>query len=63
MASDCLTLSGIIASTTIDLPRPRIQLMADGFLSVHILPLIATRIASGNSSSKTSIAFRHPFET
>ena len=39
------------------------QLMADGFLSVHMLPLIATSTRSGNSSSKISIAFKHPLLT
>ena len=43
--------------------RRTYQLIADGFLSVHMLPLIATRTRSGNSSSKISIALRHPLET
>ena len=42
---------------------PRIQLIAEGFLSVHMLPLIATRTESGKVNSMTSMAFRHPFET
>ena len=42
---------------------PRIQLIAEGFLSVHMLPLIATKTESGKVNSMTSIALRHPFET
>lgn len=36
------TLSGMTASTTMLFPRPRIQLIAAGFLSVHMFPEIAT---------------------
>lgn len=39
------------------------QLIADGFLSVHMLPLIATSTRSGNSSSSTSMAFKQPLDT
>ena len=37
--------------------------MAEGFLSVHMLPEMATRTRSGNWISNISIAFKHPFET
>ena len=37
--------------------------MAEGFLSVHMLPEMATRTRSGNWISNTSIAFKHPFDT
>ena len=39
------------------------QLIAEGFLSVHMLPLIATSTRSGNSSSRTSMAFKQPLDT
>mmetsp|Transcript_63730 Transcript_63730/g.132700 ORF Transcript_63730/g.132700 Transcript_63730/m.132700 type:complete len:273 (-) Transcript_63730:1136-1954(-) len=62
-STDLTMFSGMIASTTMLLPRPRIQLIAAGFLSVHILPEMATSTRSGNSASSTSMALRHPLET
>ena len=59
----CTVDFGMVASTTTDLPRPSIQLVAAAFLSVHILPDNATKVNSGNLFCNTSITAKEPFDT
>ncbi|KAG9353701.1 hypothetical protein JZ751_011823 [Albula glossodonta] len=44
------TLAGMVASHTADFPRPSIQLMAAGFLSVQKLPLTARMLRPANTT-------------
>mmetsp|Transcript_17910 Transcript_17910/g.39715 ORF Transcript_17910/g.39715 Transcript_17910/m.39715 type:complete len:242 (+) Transcript_17910:347-1072(+) len=62
-STEVTMLSGMMASTTMLLPRPRIQLIAAGFLSVHMFPEMATSTRSGNSPSSTLMALRQPLLT
>mmetsp|Transcript_7878 Transcript_7878/g.26807 ORF Transcript_7878/g.26807 Transcript_7878/m.26807 type:complete len:225 (+) Transcript_7878:242-916(+) len=57
------TEAGMTASATTVLPRPSIQLIAAGFLSVHMLPLMATSSTSGKSSWRASMALTQPLDT
>jgi hypothetical protein len=62
-STEVTTLSGMMASTTMLLPRPMIQLMAAGFLSVHTLLEMTISTRTGNSARSTSMAFRQPLDT
>mmetsp|Transcript_53840 Transcript_53840/g.109506 ORF Transcript_53840/g.109506 Transcript_53840/m.109506 type:complete len:306 (-) Transcript_53840:1017-1934(-) len=50
----------MMVSTTTDLPRPLTQLMADGFLSVHMLPDKPLICMPGNSAATTCSASLTP---
>mmetsp|Transcript_70274 Transcript_70274/g.120697 ORF Transcript_70274/g.120697 Transcript_70274/m.120697 type:complete len:328 (-) Transcript_70274:157-1140(-) len=56
-------LDGIRASHTTDFPRPSIQLIAAGFLSLHTFPEMAMRRRFGNGVFRCSITARQPLET
>mmetsp|Transcript_22113 Transcript_22113/g.65200 ORF Transcript_22113/g.65200 Transcript_22113/m.65200 type:complete len:209 (-) Transcript_22113:394-1020(-) len=63
LRTEATTEPGITASAATLLPRPSIQLMAEGFLSVHMLPLSPRSSVPGKRSMIFWVTTLTPLET